>query len=456
MKPNKLFLICAFLSAVLLTSIPFMQDRDELGDVNDDGIVNILDVVRVVNIVLENAPPPSEYESWSSDVNNDDLINVQDIIIVVELFLGTLAECPDQQVWCMNNLTQCCYDTTSHEFYWEVQIVGAEGFNNLWDCTILSPDSILFVGEIQLQDMQGSEIANCVLWDSQEFEYIQVIAPEYPYVDPLYSTFSINPPDIWVASGGMLNFNGQFWDLYSPYNSDLPNGLGACYHIWGTSEKIYHSRNSGDIVEWDGEHFHLMETTTGSGSEFDDSLGIIDLWGIDLNHIWTIAGKPDLLNEEYPRKLSFYNGVEWIDKIVVSDQEFVENELCGWMFNVWAYGDSLYVSTANFGVWKESISTGVGYFCDQPSEQVNYTGKGIHGNHYNDILTTSALAKYAHYNGIDWSYKDEVFELLSSIDGVQSHYCHGFSFKNDIVVMYGTINSGSQAWIAVGLRDPND
>ena len=53
-----------------------------LGDVNNDGIINILDVVSTVNIILGHA-------EWidSADYNSDGVINVLDIVSIVNIIL---------------------------------------------------------------------------------------------------------------------------------------------------------------------------------------------------------------------------------------------------------------------------------------------------------------------------------------------------------------------------------
>jgi len=53
------------------------------GDLNDDGIVNILDVVLLVNIVLG-----SEDFNPAGDMNTDGLINVLDVVILVNAILN--------------------------------------------------------------------------------------------------------------------------------------------------------------------------------------------------------------------------------------------------------------------------------------------------------------------------------------------------------------------------------
>jgi len=54
-----------------------------VGDVNADGVVNILDVVLLVNMVLN-----SEYTS-TADLNNDGVINVLDVVVLVSDILDS-------------------------------------------------------------------------------------------------------------------------------------------------------------------------------------------------------------------------------------------------------------------------------------------------------------------------------------------------------------------------------
>ena len=53
------------------------------GDLNDDGLVNVLDVVVLVSIVLG-----IEDEIPAGDLNSDGVINVLDVVILVNIILG--------------------------------------------------------------------------------------------------------------------------------------------------------------------------------------------------------------------------------------------------------------------------------------------------------------------------------------------------------------------------------
>ena len=54
------------------------------GDVNNDGFINIVDIVLVVDIILNNDSGYSDNELWASDVNADNETNISDIIIVLD------------------------------------------------------------------------------------------------------------------------------------------------------------------------------------------------------------------------------------------------------------------------------------------------------------------------------------------------------------------------------------
>ena len=59
----------------------------DIGDTNQDNIINILDVVIVVNFIMGEHPLGIEY--YLSDMNSDGIINIQDIILLINQILGT-------------------------------------------------------------------------------------------------------------------------------------------------------------------------------------------------------------------------------------------------------------------------------------------------------------------------------------------------------------------------------
>ena len=58
------------------------------GDVNADGLVNVLDIVTVVNFIMLTSEPNDD-EACAADFNEDGLINVLDIVNIVNVIMGS-------------------------------------------------------------------------------------------------------------------------------------------------------------------------------------------------------------------------------------------------------------------------------------------------------------------------------------------------------------------------------
>ena len=72
-------------------SLPFNLSISEIqiaiGDITNDGAIDILDIVTMVNIILD-VVDPNTYQTIASDMNQDGIINVQDAILLVNLVLS--------------------------------------------------------------------------------------------------------------------------------------------------------------------------------------------------------------------------------------------------------------------------------------------------------------------------------------------------------------------------------
>jgi hypothetical protein len=71
--------------------VNWLQFVPSRGDVNEDGKINILDVVWTVNIILGLATPtPSQ--SWAADFTHDSTVNILDAIAIVNDILGPVGK----------------------------------------------------------------------------------------------------------------------------------------------------------------------------------------------------------------------------------------------------------------------------------------------------------------------------------------------------------------------------
>ena len=66
------------------TCIEIVPPDDNLGDINFDGILNVLDIVLMVNLILSN-----EY-ILIADVNEDGFVDVLDVVMMANILIGGL------------------------------------------------------------------------------------------------------------------------------------------------------------------------------------------------------------------------------------------------------------------------------------------------------------------------------------------------------------------------------
>ena len=67
--------------------VDFSVSSNQLGDVNMDSSIDVLDVVLLLNFILEYINP-TEDQIWLSDLNQDGILNVLDIISLVNIILN--------------------------------------------------------------------------------------------------------------------------------------------------------------------------------------------------------------------------------------------------------------------------------------------------------------------------------------------------------------------------------
>ena len=74
-------------SELLAFHLTVEENMGILGDINNDGSINVTDVVLCVNFIL-NINIPDGYQAWAADINADGEVNVVDIVLLVDIILG--------------------------------------------------------------------------------------------------------------------------------------------------------------------------------------------------------------------------------------------------------------------------------------------------------------------------------------------------------------------------------
>ena len=58
-----------------------------VGDVNNDGSIDVTDIIRAVNIIVNSGFPATDEEMCAADMNGDGSINILDILVIVNIIL---------------------------------------------------------------------------------------------------------------------------------------------------------------------------------------------------------------------------------------------------------------------------------------------------------------------------------------------------------------------------------
>ena len=63
------------------------MDQLGYGDINDDNILNIQDIIVLINFILDVQDPTSD-EFQSGDMNGDSILNILDVVIMIEQIIS--------------------------------------------------------------------------------------------------------------------------------------------------------------------------------------------------------------------------------------------------------------------------------------------------------------------------------------------------------------------------------
>ena len=66
--------------------IVVQYETGEPGDLNQDGEMNILDIMMIVGIILHNSDP-TNYQLWAGDLNQDGEVNIMDILQIINCLI---------------------------------------------------------------------------------------------------------------------------------------------------------------------------------------------------------------------------------------------------------------------------------------------------------------------------------------------------------------------------------
>jgi len=440
---------------LLLCSFLFAQTTQVLGDMNEDSMSNILDVVRSANIILHNGDSPSDYELWMSDVNYDLTTDIVDIVLLVDSIV--VNDCPPHYSECVNNQEYCCHDTTNADYTWEVHVLGnAGGQSTIFDVSIISENDIWAVGQYIraiIDEPIYHEFYNAAHWDGEEWEYIAV---PVPVVDDdgeiwAYCTASISSittfgtNNIWFIANlhTIIHWDGTEFTDYVVGIDWNENYNPLTWASWGSnSDNIYLGSAVGNIFHFDGSEL----------SEFGFlpvPLKITKITGSQ-GLVYCLAKN---LSGEYSGQsiiVKIQNGI--IEPIVFSPNSGVNEEnRFGLLQSIWSFGGNLYVMASGGLFFYDADLENFFMLYGQEELDLSYPGfSDMDGNSPIDFLVIKHHGSIYHFSELEWSLESSLEDNYDIyITQMQEIDVHG-----DLIAIGGRdYNTNSWASVTIGVRN---
>jgi len=337
--------------------------------------------------------------------------------------------CPELHHHCGDFLTECCLDTTSHNFIWEIDTLG--GHNSyLKDVAIIDENNIWAVGDIRTD----SGRFNLAKWNGDRWD-LHLFGVAGVTGDGIH-VFSEN--DVWVATGIIYHWNNGTWERYHLWDMGvLGPGDGGVTSVWGSSPSdIWFVGDSGSIVHYDGSGFTRME----SGTEVD----LKDIDGTaDGEHVFAVGWDNNIPAPS--TVLELIDGV-W-NTLYYTEGAFPQDGDVGWVWGVGVHNATAYMPTTA-GLWKYNYITQDSVLIPNTISYMDRSAfVGVKINSINDIFFAGTGFKYNHFNGNSYYYSHEITDMYPQRAMLGSDY------NDNLAVMVGYFNWWEGALIAKGFHE---
>lgn len=356
---------------------------------------------------------------------------------------STACDCDSLFHW-NDDETQCILDTTSHDFFWEVDSFGTYG-SYLSDVSIINRNDIWAAGFLEIDEpdtILGNSTTwyNAVHWDGDQWNILK-IAP-LGFAEQLQAVFALYDYDVWFArSSSPIHFDGDSARVYR--SPDGYPGHWMINDIWGSSTSdVYFVGDKGMICHYDGAGFQQIESNTPL-------------------RLLSVFGTPD---GEYVFITGYVDSGDLSGNSIALE---IQNGICRTLYTGYYFeGDP---DTLNYGRFESvTIENDTAYFATGGTWLVKYnfveqtttyeqkyrvTGLdyrivSLSSDDLNDMLAVDAWGRMFHYNGYEWKYFDEVFNQF----GPGRLWPRAGQIKDDVIVISCWLSPWSFAPLLFGRR----
>ncbi|MGH7595480.1 MAG: glucosyl transferase [bacterium] len=287
-------------------------------------------------------------------------------------------------------------DTTSHDFTWQMDVLGDGEASNLRDVCIIDENDVWAVGEIYLKDSTGQLDPNSYNaskwngknWDLKRIPFIgSCSAVLYP---PIKAIWAFSDNNILLTNGGsMVNYNGSNATLDCRMNPLLTGAINKIYAV--NPEEVYAVGNNGSIVHYNGSGWQKLE----SGTNQD----IQDIWGAKnpVTGEYTILAVASSIFTSYEKEILQIKGTH-VEKVSTLGIDWPVDA-------IWFDPGRIYYAVG-VGIYSRKALNATESWNGPGLTVTTYTSHAIRGNHLNDIFVVGAFGDVLHYNGKSWrSYR---------------------------------------------------
>jgi hypothetical protein len=309
----------------------------------------------------------------------------------------TLAACDDNEP--SGPMPQA--DTTSHNFEWFTDTLGAE-LSRVNDVYCVSENDAWAVGYFYYLDPETgqrdrSRDANAAHWDGEKWTMhrIDYRCPE------LFAVHVLSSDDIWV---NQRNWNGNRWVVYDL--NHLPGG--TIRKIWGDRpDNVYFAGYNGSLMRWDGAAFTQLDGSTTAAYR--------DVWGWK-DTMYVAVTDYDQLSGQSGYLLRYEGGVFKRREVFHFD---VQIAVWG-MHGTWYAGGCSPLYRKTGGEWRRVLS---------PADCIT----GIRGTSLNNVYIFLTRGSVIHYNG-------STFATILGKEQSGNFYTHTVSAAGSMVLACGLLN----------------
>ncbi len=309
-----------------------------------------------------------------------------------------------------NQITVRTLAATSHNYTWQEYNIG-NWQSVLYDVWGTDENNVWAVGTIIINDTAYGALK----WNGIEWKAVKKNGGSQ-------AVFGFSNTDIWLAGGGIFQFNGNTWveltERYPVFNDNIPYTS-----LWGTSSNdMYFGSTRGKIIHWDGTKAEIIYDTGG--------YYITDIYGTGPDNIWVCGGRT---SGNWDNLLLHYDGYTWIEDISLPVPILQAGSIL--TFN----------PRENYIVGNRILQGYTDHWTQIPGG-LSYGAGCVRGDNSNNIFASGAFGFIIHFNGIDW----HIYTELSTPSG---GVLHGIFPIGNRVFAVGYNEDHSAAKIIIGTKN---